>query len=219
MKMKTMNLKPMTTLTLLATLGAAAVLLTGTSMMNADADSPESQSSKNKTDLATFGGGCFWCTEAVFEKIDGVRKVVSGYAGGTDPNPTYKEVCGGETGHAEVIQIEYEPEKVSFEELMEVFWLAHDPTTLNRQGNDVGTQYRSVVFYHNEEQKQAAEQSKEEAKGQFKRPIVTEISPFTKFYPAEDYHQDYFAKNPGNPYCNYFIPPKIEKLKKAGKIQ
>lgn len=217
MKTNTTNLKPMTKLSLLLALGGTLALIAGTSIMNADAESPDQQPNP-KHKLATLGGGCFWCTEAVFEKLDGVKRVVSGYAGGEDPTPTYKEVCSGETGHAEVIQIEYDPDTVSFEELMEVFWLAHDPTTLNRQGNDVGTQYRSVVFYHDEEQKTAAEKSKQEAKGMFKRPIVTEISPFEKFYPAEDYHQDYFAKNPNNPYCNFFIPPKLEKLKKAGKI-
>lgn len=166
----------------------------------------------NKTELATFGGGCFWCMEAVFERLDGVKSVTSGYAGGTRENPTYKDVCGGNTGHAEVIQVEFEPQRISYEKLLEIFWEAHDPTSLNRQGADMGTQYRSVVFYHNEAQKQAAEKSKDQAQWRFPRPIVTEIVPLTRFYKAEDYHQDYFRKNPNVPYCAAVIRPKLEKL-------
>ena len=163
---------------------------------------------------ATFGGGCFWCVEAVFELLDGVTAVSSGYAGGQTPNPTYKAVCSGETGHAEVVQVEFDPKKVTYERLLEVFWMAHDPTTLNRQGNDVGTQYRSVIFYHNDAQKVAAEKSKAAAAKEFTRPIVTEIVPLTKYYPAEGYHQDYFRLNAGQGYCQLVIAPKVQKLRK-----
>ncbi len=168
--------------------------------------------SMNRTEKATFGGGCFWCVEAVYEKFDGVLQVVSGYAGGTKPNPTYEEVCSGTTGHAEVVQITYDPEKVSYEKLLEVFWASHDPTTLNQQGADVGSQYRSVIFYTTEEQKQAAIASKQAAQANFSDPIVTEIKPLTSFYPAEDYHQDYFRNNPNAPYCVFVISPKLKKL-------
>jgi peptide-methionine (S)-S-oxide reductase len=170
-------------------------------------------SNTNDTEFATFGGGCFWCVEAVFEKLDGIKSVVSGYAGGRKENPTYKEVCSGNTGHAEVVQIEFDPLKISYEKLLEIFWQAHDPTTLNRQGADAGTQYRSVIFYHSEEQKKQAEKSKEAARWNFTAPIVTEVVPLTKFYPAEDYHQDYFRNNPNAPYCAVVIRPKLEKLK------
>jgi len=166
----------------------------------------------NKTELATFGGGCFWCLEAVFERLDGVKAVTSGYAGGTRENPTYKEVCGGNTGHAEVIQIEFDPHQISYENLLEVFFEAHDPTTMNRQGADVGTQYRSIILYHNDAQKQGAEKAKEHAQWRFPRPIVSEIVPLTKFYKAEENHQDYFRKNPNAPYCAVVIGPKLEKL-------
>jgi peptide-methionine (S)-S-oxide reductase len=168
---------------------------------------------------ATFGSGCFWCTEAVFEKLKGVESVVSGYSGGATENPTYNEVCSGETGHAEVTQITYDPSIITFAELLEVFWQTHDPTTSNRQGNDVGTQYRSVIFYHNEEQKKLAEEYKkklDEAKI-FSNPIVTEITAFTKFYPAENYHQDYYEQNKSQPYCSLVITPKVEKFKKVFK--
>lgn len=165
---------------------------------------------------ATFGGGCFWCTEAVFLSVKGVSKVESGYSGGKVKNPTYKEVCSGLTGHAEVIQVTFDPAVVSYEALLEIFWNTHDPTTLNRQGADEGTQYRSVVFYHSEEQKKTAEAYKAQlgASGVFKNPIVTEISPLTNFYMAEDYHQNYFALNPGQGYCQYVVRPKVEKFKK-----
>ena len=168
---------------------------------------------------ATFGGGCFWCTEAVYKGMDGVRSIVSGYAGGHTKNPTYKEVCTGETGHAEVTQIAYDPARISYEKLLEVFWAAHDPTTLNKQGNDVGTQYRSVIFYHDEAQREAAVKSRADlaASGAFKNPIVTEIKPLTTFYPAEDYHQDYYKNNPNQPYCHFVIRPKLEKLEKKFK--
>jgi peptide-methionine (S)-S-oxide reductase len=171
----------------------------------------------NKSEqLATFGGGCFWCTEAVFLDVKGVSKVESGYAGGTVKNPTYKEVSTGLTGHAEVIQITYDPRVVSYEDLLEIFWNTHDPTTLNRQGADEGTQYRSVVFCHSEEQKKVAEQYKGqlEASKVYKNRIVTEISPLTNYYPAEDYHQNYYALNQGQGYCQYVIRPKVEKFRK-----
>lgn len=168
-------------------------------------------------ELATFGSGCFWCTEAIFQQVKGVEKVVSGYSGGKVKNPTYKEVCTGLTGHAEVVQITYNPELITYDELLEIFWKTHDPTTLNRQGNDVGTQYRSVIFYHNEEQKKKAEfyRKQLEESGAFNRPIVTEISPFVEFYPAENYHQNYYRLNPTAPYCTYVIAPKLEKFEKV----
>ncbi|VTU00072.1 peptide methionine sulfoxide reductase : Peptide methionine sulfoxide reductase MsrA OS=Cytophaga hutchinsonii (strain ATCC 33406 / NCIMB 9469) GN=msrA PE=3 SV=1: PMSR [Gemmataceae bacterium] len=167
------------------------------------------------TELATFGSGCFWCTEAVFQQLKGVTKVVSGYSGGSEKNPTYEQVCSGRTGHAEVIQVTFDPAVVSYPELLEVFWRSHDPTTRNRQGNDVGPQYRSVVFTHSDRQRQLAELYKQkiDAAQVFPRPLVTEIEPFTAFYPAEAYHQNYFADNPRQPYCRAIIGPKVEKLK------
>lgn len=170
-------------------------------------------------DTATFGAGCFWCVEAIYDNLKGVEKVVSGYAGGTAKNPSYKEVCTGNTGHAEVCQIYYNPDTISFEELLEVFWQVHDPTTLNRQGGDVGTQYRSAIFYHNEAQKELAKKylNKLDDEGVFLAPIVTEITPFTNFYPAENYHQDYFELNGENPYCSSVVKPKVEKFKKVFK--
>lgn len=172
------------------------------------------------TAIATLANGCFWCTEAIFEQLDGVISATSGYTGGQTDNPTYKEVSNGNTGHAECLQIVYDTSKISFDELLEVFWETHDPTTLNRQGADVGTQYRSGVFYHNEEQKSKAEKYKAELdkSGAFDRPIVTEITPFTRFYPAEDYHQQYFELNGNsNPYCKIVIQPKLEKFRKVFK--
>jgi peptide-methionine (S)-S-oxide reductase len=170
-------------------------------------------------DTATFGNGCFWCTEAIFQNLKGVYSAVSGYSGGQVKNPTYKDVCAGITGHAEVLQIVYDPAVISFEELLEVFWKTHDPTTLNRQGNDIGTQYRSSVFYHNAEQKQLAESYKKklDASGAFSKPIVTEIVAFTEFYRAENYHQDYFSLNGSEPYCTYVIQPKVDKFKEVFK--
>lgn len=172
------------------------------------------------TETATFANGCFWCTEAIFEQLDGVISAVSGYTGGQTENPTYKEVCAGTTGHAECLQITYDPAKISFDELLEVFWETHDPTTLNRQGNDEGTQYRSGIFYHNPEQKEKAEKYKEalDKSGAFDKPIVTEITPFTQFYPAENYHQQYFDNNENeNPYCRIVIRPKVDKFRKVFK--
>jgi peptide-methionine (S)-S-oxide reductase len=173
----------------------------------------------NTTELATFGGGCFWCMEAVFERLPGVKSVTSGFAGGHTANPTYPQVCTGTTGHAEVTQIEFDPAKISYEKLLEVFWQAHDPTTLNQQGADEGTQYRSVILYHGEAQKLAAEKSKLEAQKKHKDPIVTEIVPFTKFYPAEGYHQEYYDNNSSAPYCQMVIAPKLEKLEKEKVIE
>lgn len=167
-------------------------------------------------ETATLGAGCFWCVEAIFENLKGVESVESGYSGGDNKNPTYKEVCSGTTNHAEVCQIKFDPEVISFEELLEVFWQTHDPTTLNKQGADVGTQYRSVIFYHTNKQKELAETYKSkliEAKV-FSTPIVTEISPAVKFYIAENYHQDYYQANKSQPYCNMVITPKLEKFKK-----
>jgi peptide-methionine (S)-S-oxide reductase len=165
------------------------------------------------TQLATFGGGCFWCVEAVFELVDGVVSATSGYAGGHVANPTYKAVCTGETGHAEVVQLEFNPARVSYEQLLDLFWIAHDPTTLNRQGPDEGTQYRSIILCSDDVQKVAAEKSKAAAQAKFSQPIVTEIVPLTKFYSAEGYHQDYFRNNPQQPYCSAAIAPKVAKLR------
>ena len=173
--------------------------------------------------VATLGSGCFWCTEAFFLKLNGVESVVSGYSGGKVKNPSYREVCTGLTGHAEVIQVKFNPKLISYEEILEVFWNTHDPTTLNKQGADEGTQYRSAVFYHSEEQKKIAEQYKSqlEKSGVYKNPIVTEITPFTVFYPAEGYHQNYYALNPNQGYCQYVIRPKVEKFNKqfASKLK
>jgi peptide-methionine (S)-S-oxide reductase len=179
----------------------------------AQSDTPVEKTTK----LATFGGGCFWCIEAVFERMPGVHGVVSGYAGGKTPDPTYREVCTGSTGHAEVVQIEFDPARVSYDDLLNLFWQAHDPTTPNRQGADVGTQYRSIIFYHDDSQKAAAELSRKKIAPAFDRPVVTEIVPLTKFYAAEDYHQDYFRKNPDAPYCVAVINPKLKKLSIPGK--
>ena len=172
-----------------------------------------------KHDVATLGGGCFWCVEAVLQPLRGVEAVVSGYAGGDVVAPTYKQVCTGTTGHAEVTQIRFDPAKISYAKILEVFWQAHDPTTLNRQGADEGTQYRSAIFYHDEKQKLVAEKSKLAAQAQFKNPIVTEIVPLKKFYPAEDYHQGYFDANGNAPYCRYVIAPKLEKLESKKVIE
>ncbi len=161
---------------------------------------------------AVLGGGCFWCLEAVFQRIEGVRAVVSGYAGGATPNPTYREICAGATGHAEVVRVEFDGDRVSFEEILDWFWRCHDPTTLNRQGADVGTQYRSIILYADEAQQQTAERSKAAAQAHFKDEIVTEIAPLERFYPAEDYHQNYFNDNRSAPYCTFVIRPKLDKL-------
>jgi len=169
---------------------------------------------EEKRAIATFGAGCFWCTEAVFERVDGVTSVASGYSGGHTKNPTYKRICKGDTGHAEVVRLEFDPNEVSYAQLLTVFWEMHDPTTLNRQGADVGTQYRSVIFTHSEAQKQAALESKKavDASGKYGDPLVTEIRPAPEFYPAEKHHQDYFRNNPRAPYCRFVILPKLKKL-------
>lgn len=168
---------------------------------------------------ATFGAGCFWCVEAMFQDIKGVSKVVSGYSGGHVKNPSYKEVCTGRTGHAEVIQVTFEPDVVSYETLLEAFFLSHDPTQLNRQGADVGTQYRSVIYYHNATQEMLAKEAKKKLNDEkaFDNPVVTEISAFETFYEAEDYHQDYYAANPNQPYCSRVVGPKLEKFRKVFK--
>ncbi len=174
-----------------------------------------------KREKITLGAGCFWCVEAVFQQLKGVEKVQSGYSGGTTENPTYKEVCTGATGHAEVVQITYNPEIIDFDEILEVFWAVHDPTTLNRQGADVGTQYRSAIFYHTEKQREVAEayiKQLNENKA-FEQPIVTEVTKFETFYPAEDYHNDYYNNNGDQPYCRMVIRPKVRKFENLFKAK
>lgn len=171
-----------------------------------------SMETNGATEIATLGGGCFWCMEAVYNRIDGIEAVVSGYAGGQKKNPTYEEVCSGTTGHAEVVQIHYHPKVISYEEILDLFWQAHDPTTLNRQGADVGSQYRSIILYNSEAQAETAERSKAKAVKDFADPIVTEIVPLTDFYRAENYHQDYYRNNPHAGYCSFVIRPKLQKL-------
>lgn len=165
----------------------------------------------------TLGSGCFWCTEAVFQRLEGVESAVSGYSGGKTKDPFYREVVAGKTGHAEVVQVTFDPKVVTIEQVLEVFWKTHDPTTLNRQGNDVGTQYRSVIFYHNDAQKKVAEELKQklDASGAWVDPIVTEITRFEAFFPAEGYHQDYFNENTSQPYCQFVVAPKVEKFKEV----
>lgn len=192
-------------------LGAIALLLSV--MMPASAQ----QHKRGSMETAVFGGGCFWCVEAVFEEVPGVQSVVSGYAGGPAVNPTYDAVCTGQTGHAEVVQVTFDPSKVAYARLLETFWKAHDPTTLNRQGADAGTQYRSIILYQNDAQRITAETSRTEAQKRFTQPIVTELQPLAKFYPAEEYHQDYFRKNPNAAYCRAVIKPKLDKLKSTTK--
>jgi peptide-methionine (S)-S-oxide reductase len=180
---------------------------------------PTKSMNTNKTEIADFGGGCFWCMEAVFERLPGVVSVTSGFAGGTTENPTYEQVCTETTGHAEVTEIEFDPAKISYAKLLEVFWQAHDPTTLNRQGADVGTSYRSIILYRDEKQKLLAEKSKLAAQENFGSPIVTQIVPLKKFYKAEDYHHQYYDNNTNAPYCQVVIAPKLEKLEKKKVIQ
>ncbi len=176
----------------------------------------DSTADTKNLDTVTLGSGCFWCVEAIFQRVEGVVSVTSGYSGGTTENPSYEEVCTGTTGHAEVCQVVFDTTKLSFSSLLEIFWNTHDPTTLNRQGADVGTQYRSAIFYHNESQKEIATAYKEQLQksGTFKSPIVTEITPFKNFYKAEDYHQNYFNDNARKPYCSFVIQPKVEKFEK-----
>jgi len=170
-------------------------------------------------ETATFGAGCFWCVEAMFESLNGVKSAVSGYSGGHTKSPSYKDVCSGNTGHAEVIQVTYDPTVITYDQLLEAFFLAHDPTQLNRQGADIGTQYRSVIYFHDSVQEQSARSFKDRlnASGAFASPLVTEISVFTVFYPAEDYHQEYFANNPNQPYCSAVVGPKLDKFRKVFK--
>lgn len=175
--------------------------------------SAEAKENNMKNEVATLGGGCFWCLEAVFEETRGVLEVVSGYAGGDIPNPSYEKVSMGKTNHAEVVQISFDSSVISYEEILKIFWLIHDPTTLNRQGNDVGTQYRSVIFYHNEHQKELAESSIKLFSTKFTNPIVTQLLPLPIFYTAEAYHQDYFKNNPTQGYCSFVVAPKVEKFK------
>lgn len=204
---------------LFITLIFAALFLSGCmeNSNNAQTKIEEKMYDQKNYEVATFGAGCFWCTEAVFQRLKGIVKVESGYSGGSIPNPTYEAVCTGKTGHAECIQITYDPKIISYAELLEVFWKTHDPTTLNRQGTDTGTQYRSVIFYHNDEQKQLAEKYKHELETAkiWNDMIVTEISQFKTFYKAEDYHQNYYNRNGNQQYCSFVITPKIEKFKKV----
>jgi peptide-methionine (S)-S-oxide reductase len=190
--------------------------------MNSAAVQADQNNAKNLS-VATFAAGCFWCTEAQFQQLQGVEKVESGYEGGHVKNPSYKDVCSGTTGHAEVCNITYDPSKISYDELLAAFWTSHDPTQLNRQGNDVGTQYRSAIFYHNEEQRKKAEEYKQKLNTEkaWDKPVVTEISPATTFYKAEDYHQNYYNQNGDQPYCTFVVGPKVEKFKKvfAGKLK
>lgn len=198
------------------------VLLSGLAYQ-VSAQAQKSATMNKELEVATLGSGCFWCTEAVYLRVKGVESVVSGYSGGKVKNPTYREVSSGLTGHAEVIQIKFNPQEITFGEILEIFWNTHDPTTLNRQGADEGPQYRSAVFYHSDEQKKVAEQYKAQLdkSGIFKNKIVTEITPFSAFYPAEDYHQNYYALNPNQGYCQYVIRPKVEKFNKqfASKLK
>ena len=186
-------------------------------VMNADAQTASPQAAP-KLQVATFGGGCFWCAEAVFQRIPGVKSVASGFAGGVTAKPSYEEVCTGNTGHAEVIQIKFDPAVIPYEKLLEIFWEAHDPTSLNRQGNDVGTQYRSIILYSGDAQRVAAEKSKAEAARQFSSPIVTQIVPLKHFYPAEAYHQNYYNLHSNQGYCQFVIGPKLHKLIAKGVI-
>lgn len=174
---------------------------------------------KNKLETATFGGGCYWCTEAQYQLLDGVIAVASGFSGGTIKNPSYREVCDGRTGHAEVVQVVYNTAKLNYTDILHAFFKSHDPTQLNRQGDDIGTQYRSVIFYHDEEQHKIAEKIKSELEksGAYAKPVVTEISPFTVFYKADDYHQNYFNQNGEQPYCQFVVAPKVEKFRKVFK--
>lgn len=166
-------------------------------------------------EVATLAGGCFWCLEAVYDELKGVEDVVSGYAGGQVPNPTYRQVCNGTTGHAEVVQVTFDPSAISYGDLLDVFFTIHDPTTLNRQGNDIGTQYRSAIYYHSPEQKAVAEQKIAEATRNWEKRVVTSVTPIDTFYPAEDYHQEYFANNPYQPYCLAVVAPKVAKARKS----
>jgi peptide-methionine (S)-S-oxide reductase len=215
MKTPPFQISPRGFLRLFLWAAALAPILLFPLAMNAD---PASTNATATLQTATFGGGCFWCAEAVFQRIPGVKSVVSGFAGGTTQNPSYEEVCTGTTGHAEVIQIKFDPAVISYDKLLEIFWEAHDPTTLNRQGADVGTQYRSIILYTNDAQKQAAEKSKAQAASHYTSPIVTQIVPLAHFYSAEDYHQDYYNQHSHQSYCQFVIRPKLRKLIDEGVI-
>jgi peptide-methionine (S)-S-oxide reductase len=207
--------RPMTVLAGIAIVSMLALHFIQKPLMpNAQAKDSDPATMTESTELATLGGGCFWCVEAVFERFNGVIDVVSGYAGGHTPNPTYEQVCSDTTGHAEVVQIKFDPRRITFAQLLEIFWEAHDPTTLNRQGADVGHHYRSIILFHDDAQKETALASKRKAATRFQDPIVTEIVPLEAFYRAEEYHQDYFRKNPDAPYCKIVISPKLRKLEK-----
>ncbi|WP_147202138.1 peptide-methionine (S)-S-oxide reductase MsrA [Segetibacter aerophilus] len=205
---------------LISNLFAAITLISCAQNQSSTMNAANLKSTTNiKTDTATFGAGCFWCVEAIFQQLDGVLKVTSGYSGGHIKNPTYEQVCSKTTGHVEVAQVIYDPSKITFDDLLQVFWKTHDPTTLNQQGNDRGPQYRSVVFYHNDEQKKLSEQYKEELNksGAWPNPIVTTVEPLKNFYVAEDYHQNYYNANSDQMYCRYVIQPKLEKFEKVFK--
>ena len=215
--MKTISAYPILVMALLFTMQACGQKQPKTNVVNSDPKKSEHMSETGTLDTITLGGGCFWCVEAIYQRLNGVESVASGYSGGHIKNPAYREVCNGTTGHAEVVQITYNPAVVSLEEILKVFFTVHDPTTLNRQGNDVGTQYRSAIFYRTEEQKKIAEEVKIglDKSGAFDAPIVTEITAFDKFYKAEDYHQNYYNENKNsNPYCQFVIVPKVEKFEK-----
>ena len=208
--MKPISTRLLVLIALAAAIAAGAFLIAPVSTRGKD----PAMTHSGRTEVATFGGGCFWCVEAVYERVAGVKSVVSGYAGGKTVNPSYDDVCSGATGHAEVVQIEFDPAEVSYEDLLDLFWEAHDPTTLDRQGADAGTQYRSIILYSNDAQKVAAEKSKAalSASGRYRDPIVTEIVPLQAFYKAEEYHQDYYRNHPYAPYCALVISPKLKKL-------
>lgn len=203
---------------ILILLAAIAAVFLMSNYSHSETKTPTPPVNSGPTETAVLGGGCFWCIEAVFQRLPGVTKVVSGYTGGHVKNPTYREVCSGDTGHAEVARIEFDPTVLSYAKLLEVFFQAHNPTTMNSQGNDHGTQYRSAVFYLNEGQKKIAEQAKIDAKAHWGEPIVTEITALPEFYAAEDYHQNYFNENPGQGYCSFVIKPKVQKLQDKGVI-
>lgn len=213
-----MRKSPFSILLILSIFGVISLSCSGKNNSN-NKNQINSVDTMTQLDTITLGAGCFWCVEAVYQDLKGVHSVVSGYMGGKIKNPSYKEVCTGLTGHAEVCQIAYDPQIISFDEILEVFWQTHDPTTLNRQGADIGTQYRSVIFYHNDHQKLLSEQWKEKLNKEqvFPNPIVTNIEPAQDFYPAEDYHQNYFNENGSQPYCAIVIKPKLDKFKKAFK--
>lgn len=201
------------------TMGYSSVAISASSTSSTAITTTSAPSNSRDLGIATFGTGCFWCTEAIFQQLQGVQSVTSGYIGGKVKNPTYQQICSGTTGHAEAVQIVFDPKMISFKDLLEVFWKTHDPTTLNKQGNDEGTQYRSAIFYHDNDQKKLAEEYKQKLdnSGAFNRPIVTEITASSEFYPAEKYHQNYFNDNSGQGYCQYVIVPKLEKFRQVFK--